>query len=320
MHVAPTPCLKRRLLFAASQAYHPAMVVHGREVGWVEPPLVIRRALVGSGAVDQALVGRVAEGIVIAVRGSLPPFFAGQADGWTVLADWLNDAAAWCVEEPLYRGGVHLGFADSTARLWDDLPGSPGVRSALEALVARSRRDRRARLHLFLAGHSKGGAVANLMAMRAADAAEWRALPVSVATLGAARAGDARFARAYAATRIACLRYEVAGDLVPHLPPAPETPGFVRAIVAGLVPALADADWQGVGLRIAAGPRHQRWEGSRRRLPRLRGRRGPPLETLMPGLLTAHTICPGSAYDRLVCEGEAECDHGAAQQPLRRIG
>lgn len=306
-------CMKRRLLYASSQAYHPQMEVHARSVGWIEPPIVVRReGPVGHRTIDLALVGRVAEGVVVAFRGTLPPFFASDNDGWSVLLDWLNDSMSFCIEAPDYAGGVHMGFAESTRRLWEDGEGMPGVRSAIDAMLAQGRADGRSRRHLFVTGHSKGGALANLTAYRAARVPGWRDMGVSVATIAAARAGNAAFARAYEASRIACLRYEIPSDLVPHLPPGPHTPHWVNAIARGLVPRLAATDYHPVGLRVSTGEGgHKAWTGTRRKRPRLPGRRGLGLglEVLMPGALRAHAICPDSAYDALVCTGE-DCDHG----------
>jgi hypothetical protein len=307
-------CMKRRLLYASSQAYQPGMEVHARSVGWIEAPIVVRReGLIGHRTIDLAMVGRVAEGVVVAFRGTLPPFFAGDNDGWSVLLDWLNDTMSLCVERPEYGGGVHMGFAESARRLWEDADASPGVRTAIDAMLEQSRADGRSRRHLFITGHSKGGALANLTAFRAAHAIEWRDMGISVATIAAARAGNAAFARAYEASRIACLRYEIPSDLVPHLPPGPHTPHWVNVIARGLVPRLAATDYHSVGVRVSTGDAHaaghKSWPGTRRRLPRLLGRRGLGLEALMPGALRAHAICPDSAYDQLVCTGE-DCDHG----------
>jgi hypothetical protein len=313
-------CMKRRLLYASSQAYQPRMEIHARSVGWIEPPVVVRReGLIGHRTIDLALVGRVNEGVVVAFRGTLPPFFAGDNDGWSVLLDWLNDTMSLCIETPDYAGGVHMGFAESTRRLWEDGEGTAGVKAAVQAMLAQGRADGRSRRHLFVTGHSKGGALANLTAFRAACQSEWRDMGVSVATFAAARAGNAAFALAYEASRIACLRYEIPSDLVPHLPPGPHTPHWVNMIARGLVPRLAATDYHSVGLKVSSdeghGGGHQRWTGTRRRLPRLLGRRGLgqrlDLGALMPGALRAHAICPDSAYDRLVCTGE-DCDHGAA--------
>jgi hypothetical protein len=315
-------CMKRRLLYAASQAYQPSMQVHGRGVGWIEAPFVVRRETeLGHRAIDQAVVGRTPEGVVVAFRGSLPPFFAGAQDGWDVVLDWLNDAFSFCVEDSHYGGGVHFGFAESMRRLWADAGSGPGVRTAIQAMLDQSLLDRKARHHLFLTGHSKGGALANLAAMRAARAAAWSDLPISVATIAAARAGNAEFVRSYATTRIACLRYELPGDLVPHLPLNPGTPAWARALARSIFPRLAPADYQPVGELIAgpvvAGGGHKSWAGSRRPIARLLDRRGVGLEALTPAVLAAHAICPGSGYDRLICAGEPDCDHGEGAQRKR---
>jgi hypothetical protein len=296
-------CMKRRLLYASSQAYQPRMESHRRSVGWIEPPIVIRREIEHR-AIDLALVGRVAEGVVVAFRGTLPPFFGGGHDGWTVLLDWLNDSRSLCIAAPEYGGGVHLGFAQSTRRLWEDLDGTPGVRSAIQQQLELG-----ARRHLFVTGHSKGGALANLAAYRAARLPEWRDMAISVATIAAARAGNSAFAKSYAASRIACLRYEVPSDLVPHLPPGPQTPRWVKMLARRLVPGLAETDYHPVGLRVSLGARQSIFAAWARDLAGFLSLKGLRLSALTPAL-TAHAICPQSSYDRLICTGEPGCEHG----------
>jgi hypothetical protein len=304
-------CMKRRLLYASSQAYEPHKEPAQRRVGWIEPPIVVRRETkLGHRQIDQALVGRVREGVVVAFRGSLPPFVGGY-DGWLVLLDWLNDGLSLCVEDSDYAGGVHLGFAESVRRLWEDKDGTPGVASAIACLLDQSRCDERAGQHLFVTGHSKGGALANLAAFRAAQVPAWRSLPISVATIAAARAGNAAFALAYDASRIACLRYEVSTDLIPHLPPGPATPPWLRVLARHFGPKLVTDDYHPVGLRVAGKPAHEPWLKTwLRDLWGMITFRGISLRALTPAALAAHTICPRSGYDRLICTGEPDCGHG----------
>ena len=311
--------MKRRMLYAASQAYQPRMEVEQRRVGWIEPPVAIARGI------DLALVGRVDEGVVVAFRGSLPPFFGTGHDEWHIVLDWLNGGLSLCVEDPLYGGGVHLGFSDSLRRLWSDAEGRPGLHTAVQAMLDQSLLDRRSARHLFVTGHSKGGALANLFAVRAARQTRWADLQISVATIAAARAGNSKFAQAYAESRIACLRYELDSDPVPHLPPGPQMPGFVQSLARAIFPKLATADYQPVGERVTAGSARtelQRWPGARqtRRLAGLLRPRGFRLSGLLPPQITAHAICPGSGYDRLICLGEAACDHGREAAPAQKAG
>src|SRR3569623_2138813 len=150
--------MKRRLLHATSLAYRGGPGDAPDAVGWIEPPIVVRRnAEMGRRTIDQALVGRVREGVIVAIRGSLPPFATGGQDGFAVLLDWLNDGLALCVEAPEYGGGVHLGFADSMHRQWDAAVGQPGIRRTVQKMLDLNRFDRAARPHLFLPGHSKAG-------------------------------------------------------------------------------------------------------------------------------------------------------------------
>jgi len=60
----------------------------------------------------------------------------------------------------------------------------------------------------------------------------------------------------------------------------------------------------------------QTWAGARRtrRLAGLLRPRGFSLYGLLPAPVAAHAICPGSGYDRLICHGEAACDHGRVRE------
>jgi hypothetical protein len=211
-------CLKRHLLYASVQAYHPRKPGYSSAPArWLEPPLEI-----SAPPIDFALAGRFAEGVVIAFRGTLPPLdltpdgrtIVGPPFGqWpAVIRDWLNNLNTLLQPDaptgsrPRLPGHVHPGFAGSLDRLWAD------VAAAVDRL-----RGGNAGTRLYFAGHSKGGAIANLAAVCARQI--WPDATAKVATFGAARAGDATFARAYLAAGIDCQRYEVDGDLVPDIPP-----------------------------------------------------------------------------------------------------
>jgi hypothetical protein len=74
---------------------------------------------------------------------------------------------------------------------------------------------------VYVTGHSKGGPLANLAAMRL-RAALPKTTPVMVATFAGARPGDDAFAAGYNAAIPHGARYEYADDIVPHLPPSDE--------------------------------------------------------------------------------------------------
>jgi hypothetical protein len=68
---------------------------------------------------------------------------------------------------------------------------------------------------LWITGHSKGGAIAALAAVRL----QAEGVTPRIVTFGAPKVGDEDFAAAYDA-RFTHTRYEYADDIVPHLPPS----------------------------------------------------------------------------------------------------
>ncbi|HEV2818646.1 MAG TPA: lipase family protein [Allosphingosinicella sp.] len=210
-------CLRRHLLHAAVETYHPdGPLYSGAPARWTGSP----PARIDAPGIDFALVGRFAEGIVAAFRGTLPPLDLspdgrrilppGLAAVPRIVADWGNDANAIPrrgieVAGEILPGRVHAGFAGSLVRLWD------GVAAAIDRLRGPDPAPR-----LYFTGHSKGGALANLAAVRARRA--WPGATIKAVTFGAPRAGDADFARAYAAAAVDGQRYEVEGDIVAGVP------------------------------------------------------------------------------------------------------
>jgi hypothetical protein len=212
-------CLKRRLLFASVEAYHPRPPLYAPSPGW----LGARREEIGAG-IDLALVGRFAEGIVIAFRGTLPPgdlkpnlksLAVPSILDPLVVFDWLNNLHGELISGTRVGNGTtlaatipgraHEGFAGSLVSLW------PGVASAIERLREGDDAPR-----VYFTGHSKGGALANLAAACAGQV--WRRAVVKAVTIGAPRTGDGDFAKAYRDSGIDCIRYEVEEDLVPKIP------------------------------------------------------------------------------------------------------
>lgn len=169
-------------------------------VGFADQPDV---AVGGPGGIDAGLVGTSVDGIILAFRGTLPPDLPKDLSEFLkILDDWINDARVPLV--PGYGGKVHKGFAGSIENLWAEL--EPKVRERAAAGKP-----------ILVTGHSKGGAMAMLAAVRLADAG---LSPAAVVTYAAPRVGNGEFAGHYQATIAEHWRFENRDDIVPHLPPA----------------------------------------------------------------------------------------------------
>lgn len=110
--------------------------------------------------------------------------------------DWFANAATRLVRREWAPGHVHEGFAGALDCVWDSIDWS---------LLDR-------RLPLWLSGHSLGGAMATLAAVRLAH----EGVPVAgVYTFGAPRSGDHQFAKKYP---VPLYRLMFRADIVPTLP------------------------------------------------------------------------------------------------------
>jgi hypothetical protein len=290
----PDTCIKRRMLFACRQTYAAQTPATGTPVGWQQAPESISG---GEGEIDHALIGRIPEGIVLAFRGTLAQFGSGDAAFERSARDWINNVDFLSRDNPLYPGRVHAGFAGSVERLW------PRIKAAILRQIRPG-----AKNTLFVTGHSKGGALANLAA--------WRALgipgldpPIRVFTIAAARGGNEDFRTAFHAHGgIRCLRYENLVDVVPLVPVGADTPRWARMLIDSAWPGHHENNYFGVGARVPAEPgwlavldvwRYYFGGFAWRKLKVDYGQL----------LVAAHSINPGSDYDKLVCTGEAGCTH-----------
>ncbi len=140
-----------------------------------------------AGLLGVAKVGSPAtESLVFAFRGTDGGF------------DWLNNLLAVPVPYPPY-GSVHKGFLDAV----ESIDGRMRDKAA-EILKGKE-------LPIHITGHSKGGAMATLMATKVTGLDPHP----TVVTFGAPRVGDKAFKTNY---RFTHYRYEALLDLVPHLP------------------------------------------------------------------------------------------------------
>jgi len=200
--------LTARLLCAARHTYSiaaggpvPDCLPYSAAVGYAAAP---EGFVSGPEAIDACLVGETDDGIIVAFRGTMPPDSPNHAQ---VVRDWANDADALLIAEPEFGGMVHQGFLGSLNDLW------AAAAAAIQLRAAQSPTK-----PIYVVGHSKGGAMANLAAVRCVTA--FPTNPVIVCTFAAARSGDDNYAAAYARVVTNSTRYEYADDIVPHLPPS----------------------------------------------------------------------------------------------------
>jgi triacylglycerol lipase len=149
--------------------------------------------LAGQTADTMAYVVAKGDDVFIAVRGTDP----------IVLSAWITNFDII----PL-PNGRHTGFDNAAEVLW------AGIRPIVTAATAGKPRAR-----LFLTGHSLGGAVAILTALRASE----QALPlVAIYSFAMPRAGTVPFSDAYnSALGERTFRFAYGDDIVPMVPPEP---------------------------------------------------------------------------------------------------
>lgn len=200
--------IQARLLCAAQQAYDVNVAGPAPDspatpapppsslVGWLRPPTA---QVAGDDQINAVLVGETASEIIVAYRGTEP---FDSLDHQRMVMDWLRDLDDPVINAPNVPGSVHQGFSHACNQLWS------WTLAQVQALPT-------ARKPLFVAGHSKGGALANIAAVKFVAAG----LTPFVCTFEGARAGDQAFAEGYARLVHHSTRYEYQDDIVPHLPP-----------------------------------------------------------------------------------------------------
>lgn len=157
----------------------------------------------GPDDINACFVGTNPDGVILSFRGTLPP----DIHDIPSLIDWINDFDA--VPIPVFGipGKVHQGFWEAVDSLWSQIV--PEVKNQMNAGGGN--------LPLYITGHSKGGAMAHLAAVRCKLIESLN--PTAVFTYAGPRPGDIQFAAAYNA-QIKATRYEYADDIVPHVPPS----------------------------------------------------------------------------------------------------
>ncbi len=204
----PAPTLDGRLLCASEAAYgilpdgtFQPLDIYVTGAGF-SSTAAVQTFTSGIDKINACLVATTADGVILAFRGTLPPSTSDPASFF----DWLNDFYAEPMSVAGIPGQVHSGFWDAVDDLW------PSILPAVTAAVSAGG----GTLPLYITGHSKGGALAPLAAMRFAK--QTSIAVTAVHTFAGPHPGDANFALAYN-DMFTDTRWEYQDDIVPHLPP-----------------------------------------------------------------------------------------------------
>ena len=282
-----------RMLRACHRSYHIETLADGSHEWSTQPTIIGRNPQAGLPR-DLALVGIIPEGILVCCRGTQPPTLSSGPEFVSSWFDWTNNVEAAADSGHRFPGQVHKGFADAALDLWRDEGIDLGIKAGLERLIKL-----KPGATIYITGHSKGGALANLIASLvlglgiASDHLAIAPGPVEVVTFAAARPGGAEFRNALNG-KVKVTRYEVRTDIVPKLPPGGEVPAFVKNLLSQANVSLADSviDFQPVGNLVSD-------EGQF--LAALRDAASNILRDSQPieRLAVPHDIKPNSLYDKL---------------------
>jgi len=169
-------------------------------IGYLAPPVAF---VGGEDDIDACLVGTTDQGVVLAFRGTIPPNIHDQQS----LLDWLGDLTDNPIAVPGIPGKVHEGFWQGLSNLWQ-----PMVQEIKQQMTANGKS-----LPLYITGHSKGGAMSSLAALRLK--LQENIVPTAVYTFASPHPGDTTFTNQYGLEIPNHIRYEYGNDIVPHIVP-----------------------------------------------------------------------------------------------------
>jgi hypothetical protein len=270
-------------------------------VGWKEPP---QCCVSGDDGISAVMVGETGDEtngeVIVAYRGTEP---FDSLDHERMLLDWIDDFMVPLVNAPNIPGSVHYGYSHGVNELWSWLEGQ------LKTLPTTKK-------PLYVTGHSKGGGMANIAAVKlvAADYTPY------VCTFEAARCGDPAFADGFNAQVKHATRYEYQDDIVPFLPPSD---AFL--LLAKQLPFLADVLSSVIPSYVPVGDlRYINWQNQIvGDSPALEAQRIAHLMDQLSSLncghvIDDHAIGPGSGAAAVICGpiwGPPRAPPGAAAAP-----
>lgn len=169
-------------------------------IGYLTPPVAF---VAGDDDIDACLVGTTDQGVILAFRGTIPPNIHNQES----VLDWIGDLTDNPIVAPSIPGKVHEGFWQGLSALWE-----PMTKEIKQQMTVGGKT-----LPLYITGHSKGGALSSLAALRLK--LEAGIVPTAVYTFASPHPGDSTFANQYNLEIPNHTRYEYGNDIVPHIVP-----------------------------------------------------------------------------------------------------
>lgn len=250
-------------------------------VGWQGLP---QCQVAGDDQISAALVGETPSEVIVAYRGTEP---FDSPDHERMLLDWIDDLVCPLVTAPNMPGSIHQGFSHAVNGLW------AWTLAQVQALPKAK--------PLYVVGHSKGGAMASIGAMKLVAAG----FAPYVCTFEAARSGDAAFAAGFAKAVTHAVRYEFQDDIVPHVPPNDaflalfrRLPGFDQAL-SSVVPAYVPVgdlhfiDWGGRIVPDSVWLEARRYAQMIALITELNAKQIVDDHSIGPGSGVASVLCPG---------------------------
>jgi hypothetical protein len=250
-------------------------------IGWQGIP---ECQAVGDDQINAVMVGETATEVIVAYRGTEP---FDSLDHARMILDWLDDMCVPLCSSPDVPGSIHSGFSHAVDQLWSwmlaQLNGMPKSKP------------------LYLVGHSKGGAMANIAAVKLVA----QGYAPYVCTFEAARSGDPAFAAGFNKLVTHATRYEFQDDIIPWLPPVD---GFLalfnRLPLAQYLIDLAIPDYVPVGdLRFIDWQDRIQGDSPLLEAQRIAHMIGELCKLDCGQVIDDHSIAPGSGAAAVICPG-----------------
>lgn len=184
--------------------------------GFTSTPVIVQPKLLPDTAA--CIIGQTNMGAVLAFQGTI----------FNSLESWITDFVLPPVSSKYYTGMVHSGFYLSLMEIID------GILTNLKPFTTGANSGQT----LYITGHSKGGAMASLLAWYLQETGTLPASQIQVMTFASPMPGDSTFAAAFQ-SKFQQTNYINYLDIVPFLPPSKFASEFMATLLSDFPKAAA---------------------------------------------------------------------------------